>query len=151
MNFKAVCVTLLMVSACTGQGVDMSTVPVEPSVPEIIEADWLVHTNGTWVTSAGALIIGTLDIDVESRCVTVATERGNALVVFIDGATLDITDPDEPVLRRYLGDTYRDGQHVEWGGGYMGHLLDSDDPAYSDITIPETCAYDGIWMMAKGV
>ena len=143
----------VVVAACTGQGnASTTTVPVAPSIPEIVEADWLVRTNGTWVTSMAALIEGTLDIDVESRCVTVVTSDGRAsLVVFIDGATLDITDPDEPVLVRYLGDRYGDGDHVEWPGGDGGRFLGSDDPAYTDITVPATCAYDAAWMMAKGL
>lgn len=142
----------LMIAACTSESADYTTTtPVEPTLPATVEADWLVHTEGPPGTWLDALLVGELHIDVDTRCVTVTSSGHRLVIVFIDGAVLDITDPAEPVLIRHTGARYEDGDTVEWGGGSWGESPDFADnagPAYRNVSIPESCVYDGVWVIA---
>lgn len=142
-----------LLSACSSQVDDVTTVPVAPTALEIVEAEWLSHTNGPPITSLAALLHGRLNIDIATRCVTVEIMETGArfAVVFIDGAFLDVTDPNTPVLVRHTEERYEDGAMVEWGGGSWGEspiFANSGDPAYRDVVIPDSCNYDATWMLA---
>lgn len=149
----ATLIAACLLSACSPQVEDVATIPVEPTAPAILEAEWLSHTNGPPITSLAARLRGRLNVNIATRCVTVeVTETGTRFaVVFIDGAFLDVTDPSDPVLVRHTGERYEDGAMVEWSGGSWGESLifaESSDPAYRDVVVPDSCDYDAVWPLA---
>jgi hypothetical protein len=100
-----------------------------------------------------ARIDGLVRIDLDSRCVTVETDGGEVLVVFVDGAVLDIADRARPVLTlRAGGPRYEDGAEIELGGGFwlQETLTTAADPAYANLTIPATCSDLPIFIAARG-
>jgi hypothetical protein len=140
-----------MVAACTSQGGDGATVPVVSSGP--VDAEWLPHSDGPPGTFLAALLNGTLRIDVGNRCVTVEQTGSDTefVVVWVDGAVLDITDPEAPVLIRANGARLMDGTSVTIGGGAWSadpDFANSSDPAYRNVEIPATCQRDAVWMAA---
>lgn len=147
----ALLVAAWLLSACSSQAEDVTTIPIGPTPPEIVEAEWLVHTDGPPITYLAAQLRGRLDIDIASRCVTVDMEEAGIrlAVVFIDGAYLDVTDPNAPVLMRHTGERYEDGAMVKWSGGSGGPTFaESSDPAYRGVVIPDLCNYDAVWVLA---
>lgn len=143
---------LLLAAACSTAADDSATtVPVEPRGP--VEAEWLLHSDGPPGTFLAALLEGTLHIDVANRCVTVTASGSGTefVVVWVDGAVLDITDPGTPVLIRANGTRLTTGASVAIGGGAWSADPDfagSSDPAYRNVQIPSTCLRDAVWMAA---
>jgi hypothetical protein len=143
-----VCIGCIAVAACTSQSDSSTTV----SAGSIVEAEWLLHADGPPTTSMDARIEGLVRIDIDAQCVTVETDNAEALVVFNDGALLDISDPERPTLfLRAGGVPYEDGSEIRLGGGFWMQetLTTSQDPAYSDIDIPSACAEFPLWMAAR--
>lgn len=103
------------------------------------DAAWLLHSNGPPVTMA-AQLTGTLRIDLEHRCVTVMRD-GDGLeqvVVFADGARLDLSDPAAPVLILADGERFVDGSSIELGGGGRRVPILGGNQQYP-VVIPEAC------------
>jgi len=151
MMITAVVVAVVF-SACTSQSDEAAaTVPAEPR-GDVTEADWLPRSSGPPVTSLGALFEGALRINISDRCVTVLASDGReVLVVFVDGATLDITDPTSPVLVRHNGERYEDGSSIALGGGSWGYdpnFATASDPVYQSVEIPESCLTNAVWIAA---
>ena len=146
-------VMAILVTACTSQtNSPETTVPVEPTVT-VDEAEWLPHSNGPPGTSMAALVEGVLQIDAEDRCVTIHPSESDRtyVVVWVDGTTLDVTDPSSPVLVLPSGERLQDGESISLAGGSWGadpNFDDSPDPAYRGVEIPPTCQADGIWIAA---
>lgn len=141
----------LVVGACTSRTEDRTTkVPVEPTTG-IVEAGWLLHSNGPPGTWLAALLVGEVRIDMDGRCVTVLHQGDHeSPVVWVDGAGLDVTDPAVPVLVRHNGDRYRDGDYIQLGGGSWGTdpNFSTRTEDYRHIDIPPNCRTGGVWIAA---
>ena len=136
----------------SSESVDSTTVPVEPTVTREY-ADWLLHSDGPPGTTMAALFTGEIHIDMVGRCVTLRDDSNReTVVVFVDGAILDVTDPDAPLLILHNGDSYADGDSIELGGGSWGVQPDfaymTPDSAYHRIEIPPACEHLPVWIAA---
>lgn len=111
------------------------------------------HSDGPPSTYLDGLLEGVLHIDVPNRCVTVEQDNSGTdyVVVFVDGAALDLTDPVSPALIRQNGERIVTGASVALGGGSWGmnpDFAESADPAYRNVEIPVTCRADSVWIAA---
>lgn len=143
-TLRVLLLLVVVATGCTSQQSDTTSVTAG-----VVEAEWLLHSDGPPITSMSAGREGTLRIDLENRCVTLDDGVSESLLVFGDNATLDISNPDEPVLA-VGGARFRDGDHMSVGGGgwSLETMSTTQDPAYQNLDIPASCAEYGLWIVA---
>ncbi len=134
---------VLLLAACSA---DQGSSEVTDPAPK---DGWLLVANGATDYTFTTLLIGTLEIDLEDRCVGVRQDGDETSipVIFPDGTTLDETGPQGPAIvlsdgRRLLG-----GSRVEIPGGYVAATRDFSFPEYEHIVVPEVCSVEGVWIM----
>lgn len=67
-----------------------------------------------------ALVEGTLTIDLDGPCTAVLQMDGwSTCVAFPEGTALDVSDPTKPILLMEGCRPLADGEHVEFGGGFL--------------------------------
>ena len=112
--------------------------------------DWLLTAHGPPDTMA-ALLTGTLEIDLSSRCVRVRNGEQTIAVIFVQGTVLDESDPERPAIAFSNGSRFEAGEEVIFGGGSraVSDIVDSSQGSYSGVSIPAACHGGHVWLLSE--